>query len=1654
MRLRLYLLLGTLTLFSCNLFAGRVDENLARQVAVNWYRHYAPQSKKQAVITKTIPYTYNGRECFHIFSFDKGGFVLVSANDAVTPVLGFGFNHSVPDSITNEAVKGWYDNYARQIDTAFVLNIQPDASMSKWNEILANRFAPATGDSVGPMLTTTWDQGCYYNELCPVDASGPCSHAWAGSTATAVAQVMKYHTYPPSGIGYREYYSSKYGYITKNFSHPIRFDSMPNALTGQNSSLSELLFDIGVAGSMQYNSSGSGAYFSDAAYGLIHYFDYNPTSIRYVNSALYTMEEWKNLLRTELDSARPLLYEGNGMWGSHALVCDGYTGDYFHFNYGWSGAYNGFYLLETLPLFNSGNFALIGIMPMHSGLSADYLTIDNADSLLTIRFIDFSKGNPETWQWDFGDGSTDSVQNPIHQFSSAGTRTVSLIVTKAGLADTISKNIFLPASFSNMKINAAIVEQGDLDWGDAENDGDMDLLVSGMVQFQGIRDYMTVLLRNEGNGNFTPLLINQLASNESHCKFIDFNKDGLLDFYSSNAFYENQNGTFNKMDFQITTPPWGYNPVFDDLDNDGNLDFLSGNKVYEFRNGKFTFTQNLNGTALAVADYDRDGDKDILTTSGVMKNVSGFFSIIPGFSFSPVYDVMNGTLQDFDFDGDLDLLVTGYNSGNDISRGIFRNNNGAFDYVNYGELGGNPGLFESIEWADLDNDGFLDIVYSGSNTRILKNNGNLSYQLDSSFVYHYNSNGKVKCGDYDNDGDLDFGLCHLVNANGSNYPLILFRNNSLDTNISPSVPGNLASIDSVNSIRISWDPSTDDHTPAAAISYNIYIQRAADSTTIVCPMADLTTGERQIAGNGNVNTNTSWKIHNLINGKYFWNVQAIDQEYKASAFALRDSFLIQGNNLSPEISSFKLSAIIKDTLAIQAGNFLVNYLDPEEDSLHTVKITQLPLFGVLYLNQVAVECEQSISINDLGLLRFVTDSIGVDSLKWKAFDGSSFSEKAACVTFESFLYKEAFSFPLTSERMNKIAVGDVNHDGKMDVLTGNHLYSYDNGNYNLIIDTLSGNGSNVVMTDIDNDGDLDIINGTSIYKNTNLAFTLENMLPANSIISASVFPADYNNDGMIDMLITGQLNDANSALYTKLLQQTDTGFVEVCNACFPGYYSSSAAWGDYNNDGLQDFVLMGATSYQGWGETGTLTLYRNLGNDQFAPLIIDANGYCRGSIDWGDYDRDGDMDLLVCGRKDFAGALLDIYRNDEGHFTEVLLPYSDGMHYIRDGSAKWFDYDNNGILDIVGTGYATLVWSMEERNVSFVLKNTNGSFASMNDGLSDLAFGNILFCDYDADGYSDILVSGEDRTGTSVIKMLRNFLGIEPASINTCPTTPTNLNTQQSGGSMNLSWAKSTDAQTAQDGLSYNLRVGISSDSLQIVSPLSCLSTGYHRVMQNGNTSMNNQWHIDSLPAGTYYWSVQAIDNSFAGSPFAPVQSFTIIPAVPASIILTNDTVTNGEANCYDATQTITVAGNGTTFLVKTGGMATMIAGQNIIYLPTTTVQSGGYLWGYIAPAGPWCQTPSMPAVVMAEDEIPRSIQQSSIKVYPNPTTGTFILELTNDADHVKVDIYGIWGEKVLSTVLSGDRKHEFSLSGKPVGIYFIRVVSGDKAETVKIIKQ
>lgn len=186
-------------------------------------------------------------------------------------------------------------------------------------------------------------------------------------------------------------------------------------------------------------------------------------------------------------------------------------------------------------------------------------------------------------------------------------------------------------------------------------------------------------------------------------------------------------------------------------------------------------------------------------------------------------------------------------------------------------------------------------------------------------------------------------------------------------------------------------------------------------------------------------------------------------------------------------------------------------------------------------------------------------------------------------------------------------------------------------------------------------------------------------------------------------------------------------------------------------------------------------------------------------------------------------------------------------------------------------------------------------------------------------------------------------------------------------------------------------------------------------------------------------------------------------PVIPYQTNINNITLVNGQTQCYNAMQTIIVAGPGTYFEVQNGANAIFIAGQKISFLSGTTVHLGGYLHGYITPSGPWCnQGGVFPQVDLesrdsSKRDIPlsRYCEETFFKVYPNPTTWSFTLELSRIGKEqlVHIEIYSMCGEKIFTKQFTGERKQEFSLSNQPSGIYYIRVIAGDKVETGKIIK-
>ncbi|MCR4857286.1 MAG: C10 family peptidase [Bacteroidales bacterium] len=310
-------------------------------------------------------------DCYYVFSLQPTGFVMVAADERVRPILGYSYSNNFVAEDIPDNVRSWLENYSKQIKTAIDNDSQSCSETRTMWELLRSGQATAIRNitSIAPLLQTTWDQGCYYNQFCPEDSLGSCGHAWAGCVAVAMAQIVRYWEWPNHGLNSHSY-TCDYGTLSVNFgATTYNYNNMPNGLssstsTSQKEEVAKLIYHCGVAVEMDYAPGGSSAYSSDVPDALYDYFAYADNGT-YVSRYNYSDSDWVNLIKHELDSLRPVYYSGHGT-GGHAFVCDGYDNSgFFHINWGWNGWYDGYFELSALTPstsnFSSDQAAIIGI---------------------------------------------------------------------------------------------------------------------------------------------------------------------------------------------------------------------------------------------------------------------------------------------------------------------------------------------------------------------------------------------------------------------------------------------------------------------------------------------------------------------------------------------------------------------------------------------------------------------------------------------------------------------------------------------------------------------------------------------------------------------------------------------------------------------------------------------------------------------------------------------------------------------------------------------------------------------------------------------------------------------------------------------------------------------------------------------------------------------------------------------------------------------------------------------------------------------------------------------------------------------------------------------------------------------------------------------
>ncbi len=469
---------------------------------------------------------------------------------------------------------------------------------------------------------------------------------------------------------------------------------------------------------------------------------------------------------------------------------------------------------------------------------------------------------------------------------------------------------------------------------------------------------------------------------------------------------------------------------------------------------------------------------------------------------------------------------------------------------------------------------------------------------------------------------------------------------------------------------------------------------------------------------------------------------------------------------------------------------------------------------------------------------------------------------------------------LTNLQDGELVWADFDNDNDLDIIItgaqtsggGNkttEIYQNNDGVFTNINAELMGvNGASTDWADYDLDGDLDLIVAgysgdlesiTKIYQNNDGIFNDINAeLPG--VTTATARWGDYDNDGDPDILLSGFYSEQEYGI-TRIYKNQNGVFTDI-EAGLLGVQSSACRWGDYDNDGDLDILFTGS-HYPG-GTLATKTIIYQNNNGNFTDIEAELTNIAEGDIQWADYDQDGDLDIALAGTVVEDGSIdysVNIYRNDDGNFIDIQA----NIELLFYGAIAWADYDNDGDLDLLISG-STENFGAE----TYIYNNDNGIFNNSNQTFTALEYSNLSCADYNNDNKLDFIISGENQNVETIL--FQNQIVTE----NTLPNAPTNLSIIQNENSVTFTWNKATDNETQQNGLSYNIYIGNISQQGNIMSPLADIETGYRRIVKRGNTNYNNSWTINNLQDGTYFWSVQTIDNSYAGSEFAEEQTFTI----------------------------------------------------------------------------------------------------------------------------------------------------------------------------------
>lgn len=803
-------------------------------------------------------------------------------------------------------------------------------------------------------------------------------------------------------------------------------------------------------------------------------------------------------------------------------------------------------------------------------------------------------------------------------------------------------------------------------WGDFDGDSRLDFAVVGL----GLSGPTSGISLNQGGSSFDFARDVLLPVTRGNLSAADYDNDNDVDLLLSGfdvnglpvtRLYNNDAGTFGESSVLLANIGNG-SSAWGDLNVDGRLDLLvagqnaDGNSVsLVYRNDGGSFTEigaNLPGFQegmVAWGDFNADGLPDIFLQG---RNVNGqadakLFFNKGDETFAEVATSIPGMIAssamfgDYNSDADLDLLMTGLTADSVLTTKIYRNDGtGTFFEVPQAEFV--PLAGGSAAWGDLDNDGDLDVLLTGSDadsvarSLVYFNEGNDVFTLSASQLAGV-SDGFGALADYDLDGDLDIAL---FGTDTTGMPVgLLYSNNTNIANTRPSAPTGLLTELTTTGLRLSWQSAKDVETDSLGLTYNLRVGTTPGGSELWTAMA-LGGGDRLAVARGNLGPARLSVEIELATVKsapeIYWSVQAIDNNFAGSSFATEQPFL----------QAFFLDSIASETLpGVNASELIWGDCDGDGDLdlLLTGQSVANERIAELILNNGQGQFEKSSQ---------VFEGVASGASGWTDYDNDGDLDVLVC--------------GITAENQDVCNLYTNNGAGDFE-LTSTDIEGVQQGNAD--------------WGDYDNDGDQDLLlagfSGSAIvakiYQNNGGTFTDINAGLVGVLEGVAVW-ADFDTDGNLDVLLAGS---SASGTVTNVYKNTDGVFIDQ-ELDLPGFASSAASIGDYDKDGDVDILICGSIA-----GTRVTRIFENNGNFTFTIPDVDLPGISNGSISWLDFDSDGDLDVALAGFDNNFSRISAVYRNDGDGVFASIDAFLEGAIF---GSLAVADYDGDNDQDLVLTG--------------------------------------------------------------------------------------------------------------------------------------------------------------------------------------------------------------------------------------------------------------------------------------------------------------------------------------------------------------------------------